>query len=83
MSSREQCFVAEAMALEDEINEEQETLTQSHITRLEKGTCTVQAGVLFVDLLANLEKIGDHLTNIAERMDVCDEVSNVALRSKD
>jgi phosphate:Na+ symporter len=70
LDDRDVHAVAEALALEEEINEGQEALTQAHILRLEKGTCSFYSGVLFVDMIANLEKIGDHLTNIAERMDV-------------
>ncbi|MBN2308763.1 MAG: Na/Pi symporter [Candidatus Hydrogenedentes bacterium] len=40
---------------------------ERHVVRLEKGECEVQAGVVFLDLLAHLERVGDHLVNIAER----------------
>ncbi len=72
MDSRDQCYVAEAMALEDQINEDQDVITQRHVQRLEAGICSVRASVFYLDMVANLEKIGDHLTNIAERLDVCD-----------
>ena len=62
--------VTEAQELEVQINEQQEVIIQSHIARLEAGTCTVLAGLVFLDTVANLEKIGDHLVNIAERLDV-------------
>ena len=72
MKTREVGAVGEALAIEEQINEDQEEITQNHIVRLEAGICTVQAGVMFLEMIANLEKIGDHLTNIAERLDVCD-----------
>jgi len=59
-----------ALVLEGQVNAEHDRLTQCHISRLESGTCTVQAGILFVEMLINLEKVGDHLTNIAERTEV-------------
>jgi len=37
-----------------------------HIKRLHEGTCSAYAGAIFLDLLSNLERIGDHSTNIAE-----------------
>jgi len=37
-----------------------------HMLRLEKGDCNIKASVLFIDYLMNFEKIGDHITNIAE-----------------
>jgi hypothetical protein len=37
----------------------------NHVRRLEQGTGDPQAGVLFVEILHNLERIGDHAANIA------------------
>jgi len=41
----------------------------THCERLSKGTCTHTAGLVFVDLLMNFEKIGDHLMNVAEAIE--------------
>ena len=30
------------------------------------GSCTPEAGLIFIDLVDNVEKTGDHLTNIAQ-----------------
>ncbi|MBN2308764.1 MAG: Na/Pi symporter [Candidatus Hydrogenedentes bacterium] len=52
--------------------------TDTHVRRLEAGDCDVQAGVIFLDLLAHLERVGDHLINIAERAEMIGNV--IALR---
>ncbi|MCI4170811.1 PhoU domain-containing protein, partial [Bacillus spizizenii] len=39
---------------------------KKHISRLKEGQCTGQAGIVFVDMISNLERIGDHAVNIAE-----------------
>jgi phosphate:Na+ symporter len=31
-----------------------------------EGACSPAAGLIFIDLVDNIEKIGDHLTNIAQ-----------------
>jgi phosphate:Na+ symporter len=36
-----------------------------HVTRLEAAECDPEAGILFAEILHNLERIGDHATNIA------------------
>jgi phosphate:Na+ symporter len=41
----------------------------SHCERMSKGTCHPISGLVFVDILMNLEKIGDHLTNLAESIE--------------
>ncbi len=42
-------------------------LTDEHVFRLDSGTGDVQVGVIYLDALAHLERVGDHLVNIAER----------------
>ena len=53
------------------INTEHERLVHTNIGRLDIDvTGGVLSGVIFFDLIANLERIADHLTNIAERVEV-------------
>ncbi|MFH0763053.1 MAG: Na/Pi cotransporter family protein [Candidatus Omnitrophota bacterium] len=56
------------LVLEQEqgINALRDRLKNNHVRRLEKGECNVLPGVVFLDIISNLEKIGDHLTNIAQ-----------------
>ena len=35
------------------------------ITRLANGECNIEAGVIFLDAISNLERISDHADNIA------------------
>lgn len=51
---------------EDLIDKMERQFRKNHILRLTEGTCTVQAGMIFVDIVSNLERIGDHAVNIAE-----------------
>ena len=39
---------------------------KNHILRVNEGRCTGQAGINFVEILSNLERIGDHASNIAD-----------------
>jgi len=57
-----------AIELENEINELRDYLKDSHYSRLEKGEYTSKAGVIYLDYLARLEKIGDHLFNVNEAL---------------
>ncbi len=51
--------------LEDEMDRLTLDARQAHMTRLSEGTCHPEAGVLFVETLRNLERIGDHADNVA------------------
>ena len=50
---------------EDTIDDLTETLKENHIARLNSGECSAESSALFNDLIINLERIGDHATNIA------------------
>jgi len=55
----------QVLYLEAEVDHLEEQFRNNHFRRLEVGTCEPAAGVLFVELLHNLERIGDHAVNIA------------------
>ena len=39
-----------------------------HIKRLKEGICSIDTGVVFLDVLNNAERISDHCSNIAARL---------------
>ncbi|MDD4377304.1 MAG: Na/Pi cotransporter family protein [Eubacteriales bacterium] len=51
--------------MEDVIDNLVSLLKSKHIVRLQRGACTTQGGISFVELLTNLERISDHCTNIS------------------
>ncbi|RJP27908.1 MAG: Na/Pi cotransporter family protein [Candidatus Omnitrophota bacterium] len=51
---------------ECKINSLRDGLKSNHVKRLERGQCNVLSGVVFLDTISNLEKIGDHLNNVAQ-----------------
>jgi phosphate:Na+ symporter len=55
-----------ALTNENNLNKMQIDFRRSHVQRMSEGICTPQAGLIFIDLVDNIEKIGDHLTNIAQ-----------------
>jgi phosphate:Na+ symporter len=55
-----------ALANEDNLNKMQIDFRRSHVQRMSDGICSPAAGLIFIDLVDNVEKVGDHLTNIAQ-----------------
>ncbi len=51
---------------EKRINELTETFGNNHTSRLRNRACNIVSGIVFLDLLSNFEKIGDHLNNVAD-----------------
>ena len=52
-------------ARENEIDMTKRILGNNHIARLNAGECTVETGTYFYSIISALERIADHLTNIA------------------
>ena len=52
--------------LEDQVDEMEEDMRETHILRLSSGQCVPQAGVVFLDVISDLERISDHADNIAD-----------------
>lgn len=51
--------------LEQVIDAMKNTIKRHHINRLKSGHCTIDGGIIFLDILYNLEKIADRCSNIA------------------
>ena len=50
---------------EDEVDNLEEEMREKHIERLSAGKCNPSAGVVFLDIISNLERISDHAYNLA------------------
>ena len=66
--------------LELNIDLKEKQYRENHIDRLTRGECDAKRGVLFCDILSNLERIGDHCNNIAERVIQIKEVGRLKSR---
>ncbi|MCC5932679.1 MAG: Na/Pi cotransporter family protein [Candidatus Cyclonatronum sp.] len=55
-----------AIDMERKIDEIRDRLRERHYARLEDGVYRVRSGIVYLDLLNRLEKIGDHIMNVSE-----------------
>lgn len=51
---------------DDNIDRMEKEFRRAHINRLNEGVCNGDAGAIYIDILSNLERIGDHSVNIAQ-----------------
>lgn len=58
-------FVRKVSQYEDIVDNLEEELRDKHIERLSQGKCIPSAGVVFLELINNLERISDHAYNLA------------------
>jgi phosphate:Na+ symporter len=54
--------------MDDRLDEMERELRAKHIRRLNQGICYPASGVVYLDMLSHLERIGDHAVNIAEQV---------------
>lgn len=66
LQTNDEVYAREVMRMESRLDNLERSYRQKHLDRLNAGKCSIEAGVLFVDILSNLERIGDHAKNIAE-----------------
>ena len=50
---------------EDDVDSQEEELREKHIERLSTGVCKPSSGVVFLDILSNLERVSDHAYSLA------------------
>ena len=64
--------------LEQVVDQLKETLRNNHIRRMKTGKCSMEAGIIWADILTDLERISDHCSNIAGCiMDLQDHNMNI------
>lgn len=93
-----ECFNTEDMMLAGQIEPLEQVidslkaqLRSHHIIRLQKGSCSIEAGFVWSDLLNNLERVSDHCSNIAgciiemahDSLDVHEYLRGIRLNSKE
>ncbi len=64
-SHNNQEHMQEILDLEDQVDEAERALQESHVQRLTRNECTASAGMMFSDIISGLERVSDHATNIA------------------
>ena len=63
---------------EQEIDDITEALRQHHVDRLKQHKCSAKNGMIYLDILTNLERIGDHAENIASSVEKQQTAHHVA-----
>lgn len=62
---RDRSYLAKVDELEERVDEYSVDLENKHLERLKHGTCSPQVGSVYLQTVSNLERVGDHITNVA------------------
>jgi len=66
---KEHDLLKESDELEEDIDNMRRALVNEHIERLAQGKCKPENNTIFVNLVCNMERIGDHLSFVAHSVD--------------
>lgn len=69
MENRERADLSAVDALEDEVDGMRKKLINDHIERLNGGYCKPENSSVFINLVSNLERAGDHLSYLAHSVE--------------
>lgn len=65
ISNIDQKAAQEVLVIENKVNRLDRIAREGNLRRMNTGVTNPTTGILFLDYIANLEKIGDHLSNVA------------------
>ncbi|MGI5839655.1 MAG: Na/Pi cotransporter family protein [bacterium] len=68
MEKDEDELVSQVLATEQAINQMEKDLRRNHMDRLNRGVCMTSSGVVYLDVISNLERIDDHVAHLANIM---------------
>ena len=61
-------FANDVLKIEDEVDALDKLYRAKHMHRLNTHCCSIDSGIIYLDLLTNLERISDHSASIAKRV---------------
>ena len=65
---RDLSILDEIEEIEESIDNISVELEHRHIERVKAGSCNAQLGSVFLQTVSNLERVGDHITNVAKSL---------------
>lgn len=66
---KEYNIMNESDETEDRVDNMRRSLIADHIDRMQRGECNAENNPVFINLVANLERVGDHLNYVAHSVD--------------
>jgi Na+/phosphate symporter len=67
LTTKEPIYFIQSEDNEEEIDKMRSSLVADHLERLKAGKCNPSSSGVFINLVGNLERAGDHITFVSER----------------
>src|SRR5690554_2419511 len=66
IENNDKIIASKIIEIEKDVDRLEKKARKRHTMRINEGICTSDSGFSFIEILSNLERIGDHCCNIAE-----------------
>ncbi|CEH34200.1 Na/Pi cotransporter family protein [Romboutsia lituseburensis] len=61
-------LACKVIKMEEQVDVMEKVCRENHMARLNESLCTIDNGVVYLDIISNLERISDHSVNIAQQV---------------
>ena len=68
-------LACKVIKMEEQVDIMEKSCRANHMNRLNSSSCSIDTGVIYLDIISNLERVSDHAVNIAQQV-IAERVSN-------
>lgn len=61
-------LACKVIKMEEQVDIMEKSCRANHMNRLSSTSCSIESGVIYLDILSNLERVSDHAVNIAQQV---------------
>ena len=61
-------LACKVIKMEEQVDMMEKSCRANHMNRLNSSSCSIASGVIYLDIISNLERVSDHAVNIAQQV---------------
>nr|WP_317331148.1 Na/Pi cotransporter family protein [uncultured Romboutsia sp.] len=61
-------LACKVIKMEEQVDIMEKSCRANHMNRLNNNSCSIESGVIYLDIISNLERVSDHAVNIAQQV---------------
>ncbi len=61
-------LACKVIKMEEQVDMMEKSCRSNHMNRLNSSSCSIESGVIYLDIISNLERVSDHAVNIAQQV---------------
>ena len=61
-------LACKVIKMEEQVDMMEKSCRANHMNRLNSSSCSIESGVIYLDIISNLDRVSDHAVNIAQQV---------------